>query len=112
MNHYPIVHYGQMARPTANPYLEMGKIGAVVGLCGAGAANLRRLQREEVTRAEAAVDTLRTAVASGLATAAATLVAGQLRSSVLSLLASVATGTAVMYALNAETRANTTGGDA
>jgi hypothetical protein len=109
MNHYPIVHYGQMARPTANPYLEMGKIGAVVGLCGAGATNLRRLQRAEVTRAEAAVDTLRTAVASGLATAAATLVASQFRSTALSLLAGVATGTTMMYALSAETRNDTAG---
>lgn len=102
MNRYYLEPYGPMPRPTTSPCVQMGKLGAVVGLCGAGAANLRRLQHAELGRTEAVVDTLRTGVASGLATASAALVAGQFRSPVLSLLATLATGTAVMYVLSAE----------
>lgn len=86
-----------------NSYLELGKLGAVVGLCGAGAANLRRLQADQVTRGEALFDTLRSGVAAGLATATAGFVANQFRSPTVSLLATIATGTAVMYVLNTET---------
>ena len=40
---YPIAPRQQSAVPYTNSYLELGKLGAVVGLCGAGAANLGRL---------------------------------------------------------------------
>lgn len=99
---YPITAYRPVGQDSPRTYVDMGRLGAVVGLCGAGAANLWRLQRDEISRTTAVVDTLRVGVASGLATAAASLVAGQFRSPTLSLLATLATGTAVMYALNAE----------
>lgn len=85
---------------STNNLFQMAKLGTVVGLAGAGAANLHRLQQGEIASREAALNTLRTGVASGLATAAATLVAGQFRSPTLALAATLLTGTAAMYALN------------
>lgn len=85
--------------PPLGNAVELGKFGAVVGLCGAGAANLHRLQAEQITPGEAIVDSLRTGAAAGLATAAASLVAGQFRSGTLSLAATLVTGAAVMYLL-------------
>lgn len=102
--YYPMAPKPVPLSPASASYVEMGKIGAVVGLCGAGAGNIRRVRNHEIGSGEAVVDTIRTGVASGLATAAATMAAGQFRSSTLSLLATLATGTAVMYALSAETR--------
>ncbi|WP_200348049.1 magnetosome protein MamC [Halochromatium glycolicum] len=83
-----------------NALFEMAKLGTVIGLTGAGAANLHRLQQGEVEAGDAALSTVRTGVASGLATAAATLVASQFRSPTLALAATLVTGTAAMYALN------------
>jgi hypothetical protein len=83
--------------------VEMGKIGAVVGLCGAAALNLHRLQAGEVDRRDAALDTLRGGAIAGVATAAATLVGSRFGSDLLGLAATLATGTAVVYALTAET---------
>jgi len=101
---YPMApHRRQSTAPYINSYLELGKLGAVVGLCGAGAANLRRLQADQVSSGEALFDTLRTGVAAGLATATAGFVANQFRAPSLSLLATLATGTAMMYILNTET---------
>lgn len=94
----------QYAAPYGQGYLELGKLGAVIGLCGAGAANLRRWQAEEVTGSEAMIDTMRTGVATGLATAVAALAASQFRGPLLSLAATLATGTAVMYFLSSEAR--------
>ncbi|MCF7992382.1 MAG: magnetosome protein MamC [Thiohalocapsa sp.] len=91
-------HWYNPGPPLGNA-VELGKFGAVVGVCGAGAANLHRLQAQQITGSEAVVDTLRTGVAAGLATAAASLVAGQLRSGTLSLAATLVTGAAVMYLL-------------
>ena len=93
--------------PNTNSYLELGKFGAIVGFCGASAANLRRVQGNEITGSEALFDSLRTGVAAGLATATAGFVANQFRSSFLSMAATLATGTAVMYALNTESREKT-----
>lgn len=101
---YPLApHQRQSTALNANGYLELGKLGAVVGLCGAGATNLRRVQADQVTGGEALFDTLRTGVAAGLATATAGFVANQLRHPAASFLATLVTGTAVMYILNAET---------
>ncbi|NBC47552.1 MAG: hypothetical protein GVY22_06095 [Gammaproteobacteria bacterium] len=89
------------AAPThPNALFEMAKLGTVIGLTGAGAANLHRLQQGEVEAGDAALNTVRTGVASGIATAAATLVASQFRSPTLALAATLVTGTAAMYALN------------
>jgi hypothetical protein len=90
---------GYSPGPPLGNAVELGKFGAVVGLCGAGAANLHRLQAEQITPGEALVDSLRTGAAAGLATAAASLVAGQFRSGTLSLAATLVTGAAVMYLL-------------
>lgn len=106
---YPMAYQRQPLTPTASNYVEMGKVGAVVGLCGAGAANLRRLQRDEINRGDALVNTVRAGVSAGLATAAATAVANRFQNSTLSLLATIATGTAVMYALGAESGDKTSG---
>ncbi len=92
--------------------VEMGKLGALVGLCGAGADNLRRVRREEIEPAAALAETLRVGLAAGLATATAALVASPLRPSPpLSLIATLATGTAVMYALSQESTAIPNGDD-
>ena len=103
---YPMVQANQHPYPTQNNLMELGKLGAVVGLCGAGASSLHRLRRAEISGGEALVDTLKTGVATGVATAAAALIAGQFRSSSLSLMATLATGTAVMYMLNLESKEN------
>jgi hypothetical protein len=89
-----------------NGYLELGKFGATVALCGAAASNLRRVQAEQITVTEAAFDSLRTGVAAGLATAAAGYVANQFRDSTTSLVATLVTGTAMMYFLNTEAQSN------
>ncbi len=100
---YPLAPYQRPSSvPYTNRYLELGKLGALVGLCGAGAANLRRLEADQVTRGEALFDTLRTGVAAGLATATAGFVADQFRSPAISLLATLATGTAMMYIQSTE----------
>lgn len=103
------MHQGQMlssaqhpARASTNAFIEAGKFGAVVGLCGAGAANLRRLQANQIDAKEAVVDSVRTSVAAGLATAAASLVASRFSGSATSLAATIATGTLAMYLLGTE----------
>ncbi|MFW5816028.1 MAG: hypothetical protein ACOCVP_04145 [Wenzhouxiangella sp.] len=93
---------GPYPMPPARPqrgYYEMARIGAVAGFCGTGARNLYRLQNGDITRAEAALDTLRGSATAGLAAGAASLVASQFRSPVASFLAGIATGTAVVYGL-------------
>lgn len=104
--------YNQQAQTMPSGLVEMGKLGAIVGLCGAGAQNLKRLRCEEIEPVAALADTLRVGVASGLAAATAALVAGAFRpSSLLSLVATLATGTAVMYALSQESTATPNGDD-
>lgn len=101
-------YYAPMPYAPANHYpsgdltaaaLQMGKVGAVVGLCGGAAAALHRLRAGEIEPTAAALVALRAGVAAGVATAAATLVASQFRGSVLPLAATLLTGTAVMYAI-------------
>jgi hypothetical protein len=102
---YPGMIPYQYPLPNPHPgttYWELGKLGAVMGVCGAGASNLRRLQRAEINPGQALAHTLRAGVASGVATATAGLAGGQFRSSLVSLAATVAAGTAVMYVLSSE----------
>lgn len=89
--------------------VALGKIGATVGLCGAAAANLRRLGNDEISRGEAAVDSLRTGLAAGLATAAAGYVASRFQSPVAVFAATVLTGTAAMYLLTGDGQADADG---
>lgn len=109
---YPLSSYRHPISATTANLLELGKLGTLVGLCGAGANNLRRLRREDIEPAKALADTLRVGVASGLATATAGLVASAFRPSpLLALAATLVTGTAVMYALNQESDAPAHGDD-
>lgn len=111
----PYAGSGLSPQPAYKPYgvglfgnvVEMGKFGAVVGLCGAGAASLHRLQAGEVDRRGALVDTLRGGAVAGVATAAATLVGSRVSNGWLSLAATLAAGTAVAYALTAESTPDT-----
>ncbi len=123
MSHYesnpglPLAYHDQALRHDAYPnahqrsaypagagssYLELGKLGATVGLCGAAAANLHKLRNEQVTGGEAIIDSLRTGAAAGLATAAAGYIANQFRSPTTSLAATLIAGTAFMYLLNSD----------
>lgn len=96
---YPVSCNSTPYSPSAA--FQMAKLGTLIGLTGAGAMNLHRYQQGELAPSEAALNTLRAGVASGLATAAATLVASQFRSPTLAIAATLVTGTAAMYALNA-----------
>lgn len=95
--------------PATSSYLELGRLGATVGLCGAAADNLRRVQNGEIVGTEAVFDSLRTGVAAGLATAAAGYVANQFRSPTTSLAATLIAGTAAMYFLNTKSESQPTG---
>ena len=90
------------ARGATNAYIEASKLGAVVGLCGAAAANIRRLQVDRIDAKEAIIDSVRTGVVTGLATAAASLVASRFSTTATSLVATIATGTLAMYLLGTE----------
>jgi hypothetical protein len=104
MNHYYPSPY---VSPSARSHYEMARIGAVAGFCGAGARNLQRLQHRQIDRSEAAMDTLRAGLTAGLAAGAASVVSSQFRSPTLSVIAGIATGTAVVYGLE---RATSRGG--
>jgi hypothetical protein len=81
--------------------LNAAKTGAVVGATGAAAMNLHRIRRAGIDWQEALGNTVKVGFTAGVATAAAAAV-GQMvaRHPLLSLAATLATGTAVMYALN------------
>ncbi|MFP4209225.1 MAG: hypothetical protein ACLFSC_11245 [Wenzhouxiangella sp.] len=99
MNHYyPSRDVRQVNYPRRSPY-EMARIGAIAGLCGAGARNIYRLRNDEIDRAQAVVNTLKGSATAGLAAGAASLVAGQFRTPLISTLAGIAAGTAVIYGL-------------
>ena len=99
---YPYVMQPQEPQKTdLNLLLDAARTGAVVGATGAAAVNLHRARQGEVNWQQGVSDTVKVGFSAGVATAAATAV-GQLfaRQPALSLLATLATGTAVMYALN------------
>jgi hypothetical protein len=99
MNHYyPARNVQPVRYPPHNPY-EMARIGAIAGLCGAGARNIYRVRKGEIDRAEAVVNTAKLAAVSGLAAGAAAMVSTQFRTPLISALAGIATGTAVVYGL-------------
>jgi hypothetical protein len=81
----------------------MARISAIAGVCGAGAHNLYRLGQGQIDRSEAVVDTLRAGLTAGLAAGAASVVASRVRSPALSVVAGIATGTAVVYGLERAT---------
>jgi hypothetical protein len=83
-----------------NLLMNAAKTGAMVGASGAAAYNLHRMRNEGITWQEAAMNTAKVGFTAGVATAAATAVGHMFsRHPALSLAATLATGTAVMYAL-------------
>jgi hypothetical protein len=83
-----------------NVLLDAAKTGAMVGAAGAGAVQLHRYQQEGISWQEAYRGTVKGALQVGIATTAATAVGRMFDNKALSLLATLATGTAVMYVLN------------
>jgi hypothetical protein len=84
-----------------NVLLDAAKTGAIIGGAGAAALQLHRYHNEGITWQEAAQGTVKGAFQVGVAATAATAV-GRLfgNHTALGLVATLATGTAVMYVLN------------
>jgi hypothetical protein len=96
----PVHHDGTPVDSTCADLLQLSIIGAVVGGSAAAGANIRRLQRDEVSIGQALVETGRTAVASAAATAIAGAAATAITAEGLTRLAILfAAGTAVMYGI-------------
>ncbi len=98
----PVVDDPWLQQRELHQLLQAAKTGAIVGATGAAAVNLHKLRADQTDLPSALKQTAKAGIAAGAATAAATAV-GRLfvRHPTLSLLATVATGTAVMYALTA-----------
>lgn len=100
-------HYGYQApflppvTPLAqNSTVQAGAMGLMIGGVAAAAKNLHAYKDGDKTRAEAAGDTVRTALIAATAAAMADAVAGNTgRTGVVPTLAALTTGTAVMYLL-------------
>ena len=96
----PGMTYEQAQQYQINMLLDAAKTGAVVGGAGAAAIQLHRYRRDGISWQEAARGTLEGALKVSVETTAATAVGRLFDNSALSLMATLATGTAVMYALN------------
>jgi hypothetical protein len=84
-----------------NLLMNAAQTGAIVGATGAAAVNLHRMRNDEATWQQALTNTAKVGLSAGVATAAATAVGRMfVRHPVLSLAATLATGTAVMYVLS------------
>lgn len=84
-----------------NYYVSAGILGTVVGGSAALAANLHKVQGNEMTMKEAVVDSVAKGAGAGVATAAATAVVSSVRlGSFASFVLMVATATGVGYVLN------------
>lgn len=107
--YYPPMPYAPAKRKDARTWelqqlTNAAKNGAIIGGTGAAAIQLRRMQNEGIGWDEVAKGTLKGAAQVGLAATAATAVGSLFRNNqALSLAATLATGTAVMYVLNHET---------
>ena len=105
--HYPISYYQPPASPTrttsdgtCRALLQLATLGAAVGASAAAGANIRRVQRDEVTTGEALVDTGRAAVTAAAASAIAGAAAAAVSNEGLTRLGILfAAGTAVSYAI-------------
>lgn len=101
MNAYPARTAETQQHEDFRKLLDAAKTGAVVGTTGAAAVNLHRLRQREIEWQEALSNTVKVGISAGVATAAATAVGRMFTpNSVLSLAATLVTGTAVMYTLN------------
>ena len=103
-NQYPMPPYDafqQTQQQEMELLLDAARNGAMVGAAGAAAANLHMLRQQKVDWQDALRNTAKVGLTAGVATVAATAVGQMLgRNSMLSAAAALATGTAVMYALN------------
>lgn len=107
-NDYPNPYSYQNAVPApTNNSQEMNllwsavKTGAMVGATGATALGIHQMAQRHADNKEVAKNIIKTTATVGIATGAATAVGTMLRQQpALALLASFATGTAVMYTLN------------
>ena len=105
--HYPVVYYrepvyhdGVPVQNTCADLLQLTVIGAVVGGSAAAGANLRRVQRDEISPGQALVDTGRTTTTTAAATAIAGAAATAITAEGLTRLGVLfAAGTAVMYGI-------------
>lgn len=85
--------------------LDAGKTGAMVGTAGAAAMNLHRMQREGIPWQTALRSTAQAGLYAGIATAATTAVGRMAgHNPILTAVASLTTGAAVMYALTTRTK--------
>jgi hypothetical protein len=93
----PVTPYQQQQ---LNWLLDAARTGMIVGGAGAAAVNLHRMRDHDMRWQEALGSTIKTSLKAGAATAAASAV-GRLFAGhpALAVAATVATGTAVMYAL-------------
>ncbi len=83
-----------------NLLMNAAMTGAMVGATGAAALNLHRIRNDEANWQQALTSTVKVGFTAGVATAAATAVGRMfVRHPTLSVIATIATGTAVMYAL-------------
>lgn len=104
---YPYAQYPATLQPQQElgRLLDAARTGMIVGGAGAAALNLHRMRDHGIDWQEALGNTAKTSLEAGIATAAATSV-GRLFSGhpLLAVAATLATGTAVMYALTSERR--------
>ncbi len=90
----------QQQQQDMNLLMNAAKTGAVVGVTGAAAMNLHRMRNDGLSWQAAATNTVKAGFTAGVATAAATAVGRMfVRHPALSLAATLAAGTAVMYVL-------------
>jgi hypothetical protein len=107
-HHDPMQAMSPYAHGPAAPYqqqelnwlLEAARTGMIVGGAGAAALNLHRMRDHGMGWQEALGSTLKTSLKAGTATAAASAVGRMFAGNpALAVVATLATGTAVMYAL-------------
>ena len=101
MTNMPYEHqHAWQQRHDLNVLLNAARTGALIGATGAAALNLHRLRKEETDWQQALSNTAKFGLTAGVATAAATAVGRMfVRYPALSMAATFATGTAVMYVL-------------
>lgn len=112
MSHYPSNYQNQYpfqppGPAPANTSQEMNllwnavKTGAMVGATGATALGIHQMAQQQTENKEVAKNIIKTTATVGIASGAAAAVGTMLRQQpALALIASFATGTAVMYTLN------------
>ena len=98
--HYPSGTYPARPTPVTPSALAMGGLGVIVGAASSAAANIRRVNNNEIGRGQALKNVVRDSAGAGVATAAATAVVGALRLGGLFNVAgllTVATATKYLY---------------